>query len=175
MIHLTQFSTSPKKPPPFTPTLNKFHELNISFQIIQPPFSTQFINQLQHLTHLSLHNPHQIHFSLPQFNQQYLSKPPIPLIPNQQNQLIPFSTLIPTYFNHPISLHLITSFPHLHLPLIHPLYFHILLSSKQQPYTKFNIPMATLSNLPQFHYSYLRQPLPPPLFQHFNPLYPFQP
>ncbi|WP_145361438.1 phosphatidylglycerol lysyltransferase domain-containing protein, partial [Staphylococcus epidermidis] len=46
IIHLTTFTTSPKNPPPFTPTLNKFHHLNINFQIIQPPFTQHFFHQL---------------------------------------------------------------------------------------------------------------------------------
>ncbi len=43
-----------------------------------------------------------------------------------------------------------------------------------QGYTKFNMGMATLSNVGQVHYSYLRERLAGRVFEHFNGLYRFQ-
>ncbi len=50
----------------------------------------------------------------------------------------------------------------------------MLLWSKEQGYTKFNMGMATLSNVGQLHYSYLRERLAGRVFEHFNGLYRFQ-
>ncbi len=50
----------------------------------------------------------------------------------------------------------------------------MLLWSKEQGYTKFNMGMATLSNVGQLHYSYLVERLAGRVFEHFNGLYRFQ-
>lgn len=174
IIDLTQFSTSGKKCRGFRATLNKFDELNISFEIIEPPFSTEFINELQHVSDLWLDNRQEMHFSVGQFNEEYLSKAPIGVMRNEENEVIAFCSLMPTYFNDAISVDLIRWLPELDLPLMDGLYLHMLLWSKEQGYTKFNMGMATLSNVGQLHYSYLRERLAGRVFEHFNGLYRFQ-
>ncbi|MGM2726265.1 phosphatidylglycerol lysyltransferase domain-containing protein, partial [Bacillus cereus group sp. Bce009] len=78
---------------------------------------------------------------------------------NEENEVIAFCSLMPTYFNDSISVELIRWLPELDLPLMDGLYLHMLLWSKEQGYTKFNMGMATLSNVGQLHYSYLRERL----------------
>ena len=100
-----------------------------------------------------------MHFSVGQFNEEYLSKAPIGVMRNEENEVIAFCSLMPTYFNDAISVDLIRWLPELDLPLMDGLYLHMLLWSKEQGYTKFNMGMATLSNVGQLHYSYLRERL----------------
>lgn len=54
------------------------------------------------------------------------------------------------------------------------LYLHMLLWSKEKGYKAFNMGMATLSNVGQLHYSYLRERMAGRVFEHFNGLYRFQ-
>ncbi|WP_223218691.1 phosphatidylglycerol lysyltransferase domain-containing protein, partial [Streptococcus pneumoniae] len=69
---------------------------------------------------------------------------------------------------------LIRWLPELDLPLMDGLYLHMLLWGKEKGYKAFNMGMATLSNVGQLDYSYLRERIAGRVFEHFNGLYRFQ-
>lgn len=73
-----------------------------------------------------------MHFSVGQFNEEYLSKAPIGVMRNEENEVIAFCSLMPTYFNDAISVDLIRWLPELDLPLMDGLYLHMLLWSKNK-------------------------------------------
>ena len=81
---------------------------------------------------------------------------------------------MPTYYNEAISVDLIRWLPELDLPLMDGLYLHMLLWGKEKGYKAFNMGMATLSNVGQLDYSYLRERIAGRVFEHFNGLYRFQ-
>lgn len=174
VIDLTQFSTAGKKQRGFRATLNKFADLNINFEIIEPPFTEQIVNELQYVSDQWLDNRNEMHFSVGQFDVDYLSQAPIGVMRNHDNEIIAFCSLMPTHFNHSISVDLIRWLPELELPLMDGLYLHMLLWSKEEGYQRFNMGMATLSNVGQLQYSYLRERLAGRVFEHFNGLYRFQ-
>ena len=76
---------------------------------------------------------------------------------DRSGKMIAFCSLMPTYSNNAISVDLIRWLPELDLPLMDGLYLHMLLWSKEKGYKAFNMGMATLSNVGQLHYSYLRR------------------
>ena len=92
---------------------------------------------------------------------------------DHSGKMIAFCSLMPTYSNNAISVDLIRWLPELDLPLMDGLYLHMLLWSKEKGYKAFNMGMATLSNVGQLHYSYLRE-MAGRVFEHFNGLYRFQ-
>ena len=174
IIDLTTFTTSGKKRRGFRATLNKFDDLNIKFEVIEPPFSKEMIETLQHVSDQWLDGRNEMHFSVGQFSEAYLSKAPIGIMRNEEGKIIAFCTLMPTYFNDAISVDLIRWLPELDLPLMDGLYLHMLSWGKEKGYRSFNMGMATLSNVGQLHYSYLRERLAGRVFEHFNGLYRFQ-
>ena len=99
----------------------------------------------------------EMHFSVGQFTQTYLSKAPIGVMRDHSGKMIAFCSLMPTYSNNAISVDLIRWLPELDLPLMDGLYLHMLLWSKEKGYKAFNMGMATLSNVGQLHYSYLER------------------
>lgn len=174
IIDLTTFTTSGKKRRGFRATLNKFDDLNINFEVIEPPFSKEMIETLQHVSDQWLDGRNEMHFSVGQFSEEYLSKAPIGIMRNEDGKIIAFCTLMPIYFNDAISVDLIRWLPELDLPLMDGLYLHMLSWGKEKGYRSFNMGMATLSNVGQLHYSYLRERLAGRVFEHFNGLYRFQ-
>lgn len=174
IIDLTTFTTSGKKRRGFRATLNKFEDLNIKFEIIEPPFSQDMFETLKNVSDQWLEGRSEMHFSVGQFSEDYLSKAPIGIMRNEEGKIIAFCTLMPTYFNDAISVDLIRWLPELDLPLMDGLYLHMLSWSKEKGYQSFNLGMATLSNVGQLHYSYLRERLAGRVFEHFNGLYRFQ-
>ena len=174
IIDLTTFTTSGKKRRGFRATLNKFDDLNINFEIIEPPFTQDFFDELKFVSDKWLDGRSEMHFSVGQFTQTYLSKAPIGVMRDHSGKMIAFCSLMPTYSNNAISVDLIRWLPELDLPLMDGLYLHMLLWSKEKGYKAFNMGMATLSNVGQLHYSYLRERMAGRVFEHFNGLYRFQ-
>ncbi|MBL7573151.1 bifunctional lysylphosphatidylglycerol flippase/synthetase MprF [Staphylococcus saccharolyticus] len=174
IIDLTTFTTSGKKRRGFRATLNKFDDLDITFEIIEPPFSQDFFNEVKYVSDRWLDGRNEMHFSVGQFTQSYLSKAPIGVMRDKNGEMIAFCSLMPTYFNDAISVDLIRWLPELDLPLMDGLYLHMLLWGKDKGHKAFNMGMATLSNVGQLHYSYLRERLAGRVFEHFNGLYRFQ-
>ena len=122
IIDLTSFTTSGKKRRGFRATLNKFNDLNISFEIIEPPFSQDFFNELKYVSDRWLDGRNEMHFSVGQFTQPYLSKAPIGVMRDEHGKMIAFCSLMPTHFNDAISVDLIRWLPELDLPLMDGLY-----------------------------------------------------
>lgn len=174
IIDLTQFTTSGKKRRGFRATLNKFEDLNIKFDIIEPPFSQELISELKEVSDQWLDGRNEMHFSVGQFTEDYLEKAPIGVMKNDEGKIIAFCTLMPTYYNEAISVDLIRWLPDLDLPLMDGLYLHMLLWGKEKGYKAFNMGMATLSNVGQLDYSYPRERIAGRVFEHFNGLYRFQ-
>lgn len=174
IIDLTQFTTSGKKRRGFRATLNKFEDLDIHFEILEPPFSNEFIMELKHVSDRWLDGRKEMHFSVGQFRTDYLSKAPIGIMKNKDNEIIAFCSLMPTYYHDAISVDLIRWLPELDLPLMDGLYLHMLLWGKEKGYKAFNMGMATLSNVGQLDYSYSRERVAGRIFEHFNGLYRFQ-
>lgn len=174
IIDLTQFTTSGKKRRGFRATLNKFDDLNIQFEILEPPFSMDIISELKYVSDQWLDGRNEMHFSVGQFTEDYLQQAPIGIMKNEEGKVIAFCTLMPTYYNEAISVDLIRWLPDLDLPLMDGLYLHMLLWGKDKGYKAFNMGMATLSNVGQLNYSYPRERVAGRVFEHFNGLYRFQ-
>lgn len=174
IIDLTQFTTSGKKCRGFRATLNKFSDLNIQFEIVEPPFSKELFNELKEVSDQWLDGRSEMHFSVGQFTEDYLKEAPIGIMKNEEGKIIAFCSLMPTHYNEAISVDLIRWLPDLDLPLMDGLYLHMLLWGKEKGYKAFNMGMATLSNVGQLDYAYPRERVAGRVFEHFNGLYRFQ-
>ena len=84
IIDLTQFTTSGKKRRGFRATLNKFDDLNIQFEILEPPFSKDLIFQLKQVSNQWLDGRNEMHFSVGQFTEEYLQQAPIGIMKNER-------------------------------------------------------------------------------------------
>lgn len=90
------------------------------------------IETLQHVSDQWLDGRNEMHFSVGQFSEAYLSKAPIGIMRNEEGKIIAFCTLMPTYFNDAISVDLIRWLPELDLPLMDGLYLHMLSWGKKR-------------------------------------------
>ncbi|ADC87632.1 MULTISPECIES: bifunctional lysylphosphatidylglycerol flippase/synthetase MprF [Staphylococcus] len=174
IIDLTQFTISGKKRRGFRATLNKLEELEFKFEILEPPFSNNLMSSLKEISDMWLDGRQEMHFSVGQFTTEYLSKAPIGVIKDKDDKIIAFCSLMPTYYNDAISVDLIRWLPEIELPLMDGLYLHMLLWSKEKGYGAFNMGMATLSNVGQMDFAFVRERIAGRVFEHFNGLYRFQ-
>ena len=116
----------------------------------------------------------EMQFSVGAFYEYYLAQAPIAVIKNEQQQIIAFCNFMPTYYRDTISVDLIRWDPQEEMPLMDALYLHMLLWAKEAGYKRFNMGMATLSNVGQLPFSYTGERLAGRVFEHFNRIYHFQ-
>lgn len=173
VIDLTTFTTSGKKRRGFRATLNKLEDQNVHFEIIEPPYTDEFLKELEDISDQWLDGKNEMHFSVGRFTHDYLSKAPIGILKEENGRVIAFCSLMPTYYNDSISVDLIRWLPDVDLPLMDALYLHMLLWSQEKGYKAFNMGMATLSNVGQNEYSYWNERVAGKIFDNFNTLYRF--
>ncbi|GEP83529.1 oxacillin resistance-related FmtC protein [Staphylococcus piscifermentans] len=174
VIDLTTFTTSGKKRRGFRATLNKIADQEIQFEIIEPPFSPELMKQLKHVSDAWLDGKNEMHFSVGQFTDSYISKAPVGILKEKDGRIIAFSSLMPTHYNDSFSVDLIRWLPDVDLPLMDGLYLHLLLWGQEHDYKAFNMGMATLSNVGQTEFSYLNERIAGRIFENFNNLYRFR-
>lgn len=174
VIDLTTFTVSGKKNRGLRATLNKFEEVNLTFEVLEPPFSASLISDLKNISDNWLNNRNEMHFSVGSFNEVYLSQAPIAVIKDNRQSIIAFCSFMPTYYEETISVDLIRWQPDVSLPLMDGLYLHMLLWAQDHDYKYFNMGMATLSNVGQVPFSFYGERIAGRVFEHFNGLYRFQ-
>lgn len=174
LIDLATFTTAGKKRRGLRATLNKLSDMNMTFEVLIPPFNSTLLNSLKEISNNWLEGRQEMHFSVGSFTEDYLNKAPIGIIRDESQQPIAFCSVMPTYYKETISVDLIRWDPEIELPLMDALYLHMLLWSKEQGYKRFNMGMATLSNVGQVPFSYTGERIAGRVFEHFNGLYRFQ-
>ncbi|SCT38017.1 oxacillin resistance-related FmtC protein [Staphylococcus caeli] len=174
VVDLTTFTTSGKKKRGLRATLNKLDDLKISFEVLEPPFSQDLINELKQISDAWLADKEEMHFSVGSFDENYLSQAPIAILKDENQSIIAFCSLMPTYYRSTMSVDLIRWNPEIELPLMDALYLNMLLWSQANHYERFNMGMATLSNVGQIPYSFYGERIAGRVFEHFNGLYRFQ-
>ncbi|MGO3049590.1 MAG: bifunctional lysylphosphatidylglycerol flippase/synthetase MprF [Staphylococcus sp.] len=174
LIDLTTFTISGKKKRGLRATLNKFDELNLSFEVLTPPFSQALVSELKDISDDWLGERNEMHFSVGSFDPHYISKAPIAVIKDNDQTIIAFCTLMPTYYKATMSVDLIRWKSDVALPLMDGLYLNMLLWAKENGYERFNMGMATLSNVGQVPYAFYGERIAGRVFEHFNGLYRFQ-
>lgn len=174
LINLAHFTISGKKQRAFRATINKMEKEGYSFSIIHPPFDNHLFNELHQVSDAWLDGKHEMSFSVGSFNKHYLEQAPVAIIKNSAEQIVAFSSLMPTYYNNTLSVDLIRWLPDADIAAMDALYLHMLLYAQEQNYDYFNMGMATLSNVGQNKYGYLREKIAGHVFNHFNSLYSFE-
>ncbi|MCU5745573.1 bifunctional lysylphosphatidylglycerol flippase/synthetase MprF [Staphylococcus sp. SQ8-PEA] len=174
LIDLSKFSTSGKKNRGLRATINKFKDLEMKFEVIEPPFDKRFLQEIRQISDDWLDGRKEMKFSVGSFNEFYLSKAPIAVIKNAEGDIIAFCNMMPTYHNETISVDLIRWRSESDLPLMDVLYLNILLWAQEKEYHYFNMGMATLSNVGQVSFAFTGEKIAGRVFEHFNGLYRFQ-
>lgn len=174
LIDLSAFTISGKKKRGLRATLNKLEDSGCTFEILDPPFSQAFLDELKQISDDWLVESTEMQFSVGNFDEHYLSQAPIAMIKDMDGAILGFCTFMPTNYNATLSVDLIRWKSDVTLPLMDSLYIHMLLWSKNNNYKYFNMGMATLSNVGKVPFSFFGERLAGRIFEHFNGLYRFQ-
>lgn len=97
LVDLTTFTTAGKKMKGTRAVLNKITKEGYTFDVLQPPFSSETMASLQEISDSWLKGRKEKGFSLGFFSEAYLQRGPIAVVRNQDHEIVSFANLMPTY------------------------------------------------------------------------------
>lgn len=172
LIPLDTFTLHGKKQRAFRSTMNRFEKEGYTFKVIHPPFFEADILACRTVSEEWLENRKEMHFSVGKFDTYYLKKAPIGIIKNKEDKVVAFTSFMPVN-DTILSVDLIRWNRGEALSMMDALYLNMLVYAKEEGYAYFNMGMATLSNVGQNKYGYLREKIAGVVFEKMRDTYDF--
>ena len=174
-LNLESFSMEGSKKKNARSLLNKFTREQIQFEVAHPPFSADFMEELEDVSTQWLHNRKEKGFSLGYFDENYLNQSDIAVVRGNENQILGFASLIPTYDGREtLSVDLMRFIPTAPKGVMDFIFLSLFIWSKEQGYKRFNMGMAPLSNVGLSKFSFLSEKIASQIFEHGQSFYHFQ-
>ncbi|WP_246942076.1 phosphatidylglycerol lysyltransferase domain-containing protein [Bacillus pinisoli] len=149
-VYLPDFNLEGKKRGKLRTSRNKLEREGYSVQIVMPPHSNQVMNQVKSVSDVWLGNRSEKGFSVSFFDYQYISRFPIALVVNKEQDVVAFATL-PGNLSHDgkstIHVDLMRYIPTSPPGTMDYLFTSILLWGKNMGYDYCSLGMAPLSNV----------------------------
>ena len=174
-VDLPNFTTSGKKMKGTRAILNRLDKEDYQFEVLQPPFSKDTMEQLKEISDEWLGSRKEKGFSLGFFSESYLQKAPIAVVKDAENQMVAFANFMPTYSNEQGTIDLMR-----HSPSKAPsgsmdyLFIHLFEYMKEQDIRVFNLGMAPLSNVGTSRKSFIQERIAYLVYEFGSRFYSFQ-
>lgn len=148
VVPLENFDLKGKKKQNLRTAKNKFERENYSFQMVYPPYSEEFLKDLQAISNQWLDGRKEDKFSIGWFQKEYLDKSSIGIIRNSENKVIAFASTLPYYDDkETVSIDLMRFKKDSPNGIMDLLFLHLILWAKDEGYKNFSLGMAPLANV----------------------------
>ncbi|MDQ1145471.1 phosphatidylglycerol lysyltransferase [Bacillus sp. SORGH_AS 510] len=174
-VDLKTFSLSGNKQKALRTLKNKLNRESYEFELIKPPFSACFIEELREVSNEWLQGRKEKGFSLGFFDEEYLNKAPIAIVRDEEKKILGFMSIMYVYDNkQTISVDLMRFRPDAPAGIIDFLFLSLIDWSKEEGYGRFNMGMAPLANVGLSRFAFLSEKIAAQLFLHGHFIYHFQ-
>lgn len=174
-VNLKEFTLEGRKMKSVRNALSRVEKEEYSFEIIKPPFSEKFINDIKSISDEWLGDRKEKGFSIGFFDIDYLSREPIAIVKNSNSEIKGFTNIMPMYDNNKTLSIDLMRFSHSACNGIMDYMFVSLFKwGKENGYIRFNMGMAPLSNVGRSKYSFLREKIASQVYSHGQHFYSFK-
>ncbi|MGX7172789.1 bifunctional lysylphosphatidylglycerol flippase/synthetase MprF [Enterococcus ratti] len=158
-VNLNHFTTSGKKMKGTRAVLNRIEREGFTFDVLQPPFSAEQMVIFKTISDNWLGSRKEKGFSLGFFSEDYLQRAPIAVVKNDQEEIVAFATIMPTYTNNQIGTIDLMRYDPKKAPSgsMDFLFLHLFNYMKEKKIHWFNLGMAPLSNVGTSRKSFLQE------------------
>ncbi len=173
IIDLTKYSYEGKENKVLRSMRNMFINRNYEFEIIEPPFTDEFLSKMKVISDEWLDGRLEKNFSLGSFNEEYVSRSPIAIL-KIEGEIVAFCTIMPPYDDSAISIDL------MRMKKNHPngtmdcLFIALIDHMKEMGYKYFSLGEAPLSNVGNKKQSLKKEKLIKYGYEFGNKVYNFQ-
>jgi len=174
-VDLKTFSLTGNKMKGLRTLKNKFNRNNFFLELVEPPFSTELLEELRGISNEWLQGRKEKGFSLGFFDEDYLNKAPIAIVRDENKRILGFMSIMHVYDDHQtISVDLMRVRPEAPSGTIDFLFLSLIDWAKEQRYQRFNMGMAPLANVGLSRFSFLSEKIAAQLFLHGHFIYQFK-
>ncbi|MGJ7922529.1 bifunctional lysylphosphatidylglycerol flippase/synthetase MprF [Neobacillus sp. LXY-4] len=174
-VDLDEFNLTGKKKATLRAIKNKFIREEYMFQIIEPPFSEEFITNLKIISDEWLGKRMEKGFSLGFFDPNYIQKAPVAILTAPNGSILAFVTIMPSYDkNNTISIDLMRHLNKVPNGAMDMIMISLMQYGKEQGYKWFNLGMAPLSNVGKNKHAFFDEKVASKIYEHGNYFYQFE-
>lgn len=157
-VDLSHFTTEGKQGRRFRVVLNKLEKKGYQFEMKEPPYDQEFLDQLAIISDKWLNGRQEKGFSLGFFDCDYLQLSPIALIRNPEGNIIAFANVMPSPQEEVATIDLMR-YDHEKSPngIMDFLFIHLFLHFQQEGRRYFDLGMAPLSHVGYERTSFLEE------------------
>lgn len=175
LVDLSTFTTSGKKMKGTRASVNKIVKDGYTFEVLKPPFSDAQLTIFKEISDSWLQGKKEKGFSLGFFSEDYLQRTEIAVVKNQQEEVVAFANIIPTYTDTigtiDLMRHHLDKAPSGSMDFLFLNLFDYL---KAHGIRYFNLGMAPLSNVGQSRKSFIQERIASLVYEFGSHFYSFQ-
>ncbi|MHC5268990.1 bifunctional lysylphosphatidylglycerol flippase/synthetase MprF [Enterococcus sp. LJL98] len=174
-VFLPTFTLSGKKMKGNRALVNKLTKEGLVFEVVQPPFSKEFLQELKEVSDAWLGSRKEKGFSLGFFSEDYLQRSEIAIVRKPDKTIVAFANIIPAYEQDVTTIDLMRHHPD-KAPsgTMDYLFIHLFERSREQGLTFFSLGMAPLANVGVMRKSFIQERVAHLVYQFGSRFYSFQ-
>lgn len=173
-VDLENFTLEGRKMKSVRNALSRVEKEGYSFEIVNPPFSDSFLDELKSISDKWLGNRKELNFTVGKFDKRYLEYSPIAIIKNKEGEIKGFSNLMPMYDNNETLSIDLMRFNDTCNGIMDFIFVNLFIYAKENGYKKFNMGLAPLSNVGQSKHAFLNERVAQQLYTHSKKIYSFE-
>ncbi|WP_295730987.1 bifunctional lysylphosphatidylglycerol flippase/synthetase MprF [uncultured Limosilactobacillus sp.] len=173
-VKLADFTLAGKKQRSQRALMHKFDREGYTFEIVQPPFTDQLMQELKVVSDNWLGNEVEKGFSLGFFSPQYINEAPVALVRSANGQLVAFATLMPTGSKKLLTIDLMRHRRDAPSGIMDKIFVSMFQYGQDNGYEFFDLGMAPLSNVGASQYSFIEEKVAHFIYEYGYHLYGFQ-
>ncbi|GAY72628.1 L-O-lysylphosphatidylglycerol synthase [Lentilactobacillus kosonis] len=154
--------------------MNKFDRDNYSFEILKPPFSSEFIQTLREISNEWLDGKEEKGFSLGFFDEYYLNQAPIAVMKSPEGKIVAFANIMSSGNSSVTSIDLMRSSADAPSGIMDGIFVNLYNQAKDDGYQFFDLGMSPLSNVGTSKFSFFEERIVHIIYEYGANLYSFE-
>lgn len=174
-VNLESFTLEGRKMKSVRNALSRVEKEGYTFEMIYPPFSNDFLEEIKNISDEWLEGRPEKGFSVGFFDEEYLSLDAIAIVKNKDGEIKGFTNLMPMYDgNKTLSIDLMRFSKDSCNGIMDFIFVNLFKHGIEHGYSRFNMGMAPLSNVGRSKYSFLREKMAAKIYSHGQHFYSFE-
>lgn len=174
-VNLEEFTLEGRKMKSVRNALSRVEKEGYTFEMIYPPFSNDFLEEIKNISDEWLEGRPEKGFSVGFFDEEYLSLDAIAIVKNKDGEIKGFTNLMPMYDgNKTLSIDLMRFSKDSCNGIMDFIFVNLFKHGIEHGYSRFNMGMAPLSNVGRSKYSFLREKMAAKIYSHGQHFYSFE-
>ncbi len=156
-VDLPNFTLSGKKMKSERAVMNRFTKEDYRFEVLSPPFSMELMRELRQVSDEWLGSRKEKGFSLGFFSESYLQRGKIAVAKNQEDHIVAFANIMPTYTKEEGTIDLMRYSKKAPSGVMDYLFISLFNYMNEEGFNYFNLGMAPLSNVGTSKKSFIQE------------------